>query len=197
MDNHLVRGLAALAATLPLMSYAGPMDYSHAEIGFIQSEIDDGPLEVSGSGFGLRGSVGFLSYFFAFAEYQNVDFDDVDASLLLLGGGVHWSITDWLDIVGRLGMVRDEVEFSGLFGQDSSINEEGVLYGARLRAELTPRLEVEGGLDHRKLDLLGDQTEIVLDGRYFFTENLAVGLMFETSDDAKSQNYSANVRVTF
>lgn len=197
MDNHLLKGLAALASALPLMSHAGTLDFSHAEISFIQSEIDDGPLEISGSGFGLRGSVAILNYFFAFAEYQNVDFDDVDASLLLLGGGVHWPINDRLEIVGRLGMVRDEVEFSGLFGQDSSINEDGVLYGARLRAALTPKLEVEGGLDHRKLDLLGDQTEIVLDGRYFFTENVAVGLMFESSDDAKTQNYGANVRVTF
>jgi outer membrane protein with beta-barrel domain len=192
MDKRLLSAVAALAAALPLVSHADTLAYTHGEISYLDTEIDAGNADISGDGFGLRGSIAIQETFFAFAEYQSVEFDsNVDASVMTLGGGAHWSLNDKLDIVGRVGISKAEVDV-GAFG---SVDEDGLMVGARLRAALMPRLEVEGGFDYRDIELVGKDTLLVLDGRYFFTENFAGGLMVELNDNGT--NLGFNMRVTF
>ena len=56
-----------------------------------------------------------------------------------------------------------------------------------------PKFEVQGGFDI--IDLGDRDTLIVLEGRYFFMENLAGGLRLELGDDIDST--ALGVRVTF
>ena len=55
--------------------------------------------------------------------------------------------------------------------------------------------EVDGGLDYCDFDEVGDDTTIVLEGRYFFVENVAGGLSLSFGDDVTS--LGLNVRLTF
>ena len=193
MQRRILSGLAALAAALPLASHADVMDYSYAELGYIDAELDTdvGDVDVDGDGFALRGSLEVNPNFFVFAGYQDLDFDfNVDASLLEVGAGGHWPLTDKIDIVGKLGIAKAEIDV-GPFDAD----DDGFLLGARVRGVVAPKFELEGGFDYRDLDDAGDDTTIVFEGRYFFIENIAGGLSVSIGDD--NTFLGLNVRLTF
>jgi hypothetical protein len=191
MQRRTLSGLAALAAALPLASHADVMDYSYAEAGYIDTQLDGDGGDVDGDGFGLRGSLAVHPNFFVFASYQDLSFDfNIDASLLEVGGGARWPLSDKVDIVGKLGIVKAELD-AGPFDAD----DDGFLLGARVRGVVAPKFELEGGFDYRDLDEAGDDTTIVLEGRYFFIEQLAGGLSVSIGDDITS--IGLNARWTF
>jgi hypothetical protein len=190
MQRRILSGLAALAAALPLASHADVMDYSYAELGYVDTSLDTDDDDVDGNGFALRGSLAVNPNFFVFAGYQDVDFDrNLDASLLEVGGGGRWPLSDKVDLVGKVGIVKAEVDV-GPFDDD----DDGILLGARVRAVVAPKFELEGGFDYRDIDV-GDETTIVVEGRYFFIDNLAGGLSVGIGDDISS--LGLNVRLTF
>lgn len=191
MQRRILSGLAALAAAAPLASHADVMDYSFAEAGYVDTQLDGDGFDVDGDGFALRGSLAVHPNFFVFAGYQDLSFDfNVDASLLEVGGGGHWPLSDKVDIIGKLGIVKAELD-AGPFDAD----DDGFLLGARVRGVVAPKFELEGGFDYRDLDDAGDETTIVLEGRYFFIEQLAGGLSVSIGDDITS--IGLNVRWTF
>jgi hypothetical protein len=166
------------------------MSYSYAELGYVDTELDGDDFDVDGNGFALRGSLPVTPNFFVFANYQDMDFDfDVDLSLLEVGGGGHWPLSDKIDIVGKLGVVKAEVDV-GRFDDDDT----GILLGARVRGAVAPKFELEGGFDYRNIDV-GDETTIALEGRYFFMPQLAGGVGVSIGDDVTS--LGLNVRWTF
>ena len=191
MQRRILSGLAALAAALPLASHADVMDYSYAELGYIDGELDaGGDVDVDGDGFALRGSLEVHPNFFVFAGYQDLDFDfNVDVSLLEVGGGGHWPLTDKIDLVGKLGIAKAEIDV-GSFDAD----DDGFLLGARVRGAVAPKFELEGGFDYRDLDI-GDETTLVFEGRYFFMDQLAGGLSVSIGDD--NTFLGLNLRLTF
>jgi hypothetical protein len=190
MQRRILSGLAALAAALPLASHAETMSYSYAELGYVDTEFDGEGFDVDGDGFALRGSLPVHPNFFVFAGYQDLSFDfDLDLSLLEVGGGGHWPLTDKIDLIGKVGIVKAEVEV-GQFDDD----DDGFLVGARLRGAVAPKFELEGGFDYRDIDA-GDETTIVVEGRYFFIDQLAGGLGLSFGDDVTS--LGLNVRYTF
>jgi hypothetical protein len=191
MQRRILSGLAALAAALPLASHAETMSYTYAELGYVDANLDVGSFNVDGDGFALRGSLAVHPNFFVFANYQDLSFDqNVDTSLLEVGGGGHWPLTDKIDLIGKVGISKAEID-AGPFNAD----DDGFLLGARLRGVVAPKFELEGGFDYRDLDEAGDDTTIVFEGRYFFIENLAGGLSVSIGDDVTS--LGLNVRLTF
>jgi hypothetical protein len=190
MQRLILSGLAVVAAALPFATQADTMDYSWAEFGYVETELDAGGFDVDGDGFALRGSVAFLENFFAFAGYEDIGFDGgVDLSQIQVGVGGHWPINERMDIVGRLGIVKLEVE-AGPFDDD----EDGFLVGARLRGVVAPKFELEGGFDYVDVGD-DDDTALVGEGRYFFTEMFAGGLLISIADDVTT--LGLNLRVTF
>jgi hypothetical protein len=190
MQRRILSGLAALAAALPLASHADVMDYSYAELGYVDTSLDTNGDDIDGNGFALRGSLAVNPNFFVFAGYQDLDFDfDVDASLLEVGGGGRWPLSDKIDLVGKVGIVKAEIDV-GQFNDD----DDGFMLGARVRGAVAPKFELEGGFDYRDIDV-GDETTIVLEGRYFFIDNVAGGLSVAIGDDVTS--LGLNVRMTF
>src|SRR5690606_23343005 len=111
--------------------------------------------------------------------YQDLDFDGgLDATRWHVGVGGRYPLSNTLDLVGRAGIVRADLEQ----GPDD-FDDDGFLIGARLRAALTPKFELEGGFEYVDLDDLGDDTSVVLEARYFFIQQLSGGLQLEISDD--------------
>jgi hypothetical protein len=193
MQRFSLSLLATLAACLPFTSQAGTMDYSYAEIAYIDTELDDDDIDVDGDGFELRGSVAFSENFFAYAGYQDLGFDfGIDATRFDVGAGMRWPLNPKIDLVGRAGIVKTDVELDR-FGVDE--DDDGFLIGARLRSAITEELEVEGGFDYVDLDDSGDDTSITLEGRYFFMPQFSGGLKLEFGDDATAIGIGA--RVTF
>ncbi len=95
------------------VSFAEDVSYTYVRLGYVNTEIDVGPINVDGDGLELDGSFGFVNNAFAFGTYSDLDFDfDIDASLLEIGGGYHHRITPKIDLVGRLGYVRADIDRS-------------------------------------------------------------------------------------
>ena len=69
MQRRILSGLAALAAALPLASHAETMNYSYAELGYVDTSLDGEGRDVDGDGFALRGSLAVHPNFFVFAAY--------------------------------------------------------------------------------------------------------------------------------
>lgn len=176
--------LALVAAALPAVSQADTMDYSFAELAYVDSEFGN----QSGDGLSLRGSLPVNDTFFVYAGYWDVGYDFTDITSFEVGGGGRLPLADNVDLVGRLGLVQSDTD-SGSF----SSSDDGFSISAQIRAVLMPRFEVQGGFDI--IDLGDRDTLIVLEGRYFFMENLAGGLRFEFGDDIDST--ALGLRVTF
>ncbi|AMN45691.1 hypothetical protein ACG33_00925 [Steroidobacter denitrificans] len=192
MQRRISSLLAALIATaLPVASQADTMNYTYIELGYVDTEIDVGPNDLDGDGFALRGSLAVHENFFVFTGYEDLDFErGVDSTTFHLGGGARWPLGNKLDIVGRVAIVKSKVEFGS---RDQ--NDNGFLLGARLRGEVAPKFELEGGFEYVDLDDLGNDTAIVLEGRYFFLDALAGGLTVQSTDDANT--IGINLRYTF
>jgi hypothetical protein len=191
MQRRTVSWLGAALALLPLAGQADTMDYTFVDLAYIDSELDNGLVDVDGDGFALRGSLAIHPNFFVFAGYQDLGFDrGLDATAWHVGAGARWPLSDKLDIVGRAGIIQQELE-AGRGSQD----DDGFLLGARLRAAIAPRFELEGGLEYVDLDDAGDDTSLVVEGRYFFLEQLSGGLLVQFGDDVTTIGLGA--RLTF
>lgn len=180
-------GLVALVATtLPAVSQADTLDYSFAELAYVDSEFGN----LNGDGISLRGSVPVNDTFFVFASYWDVGYDfNVDLTSIEAGAGAHLPFNDKAQLVVRFGLVKSELDTN-----NSSNDDDGFTFGGHVRAALMPRFEVEGGFDY--IDLGTDpDTLLVAQARYFFLENVAGGLRLEFGDDIDSM--SLGVRVTF
>jgi hypothetical protein len=176
MQRRILSALAVAAVALPLAAHADTMDYSYVELAFVDSELDE--PAVDGDGFALRGSLEFHPSFFAFAELEDLGYDrDVDVTSIVVGAGGHYPLNDKVDLVGRFGIVKYDVD-----ADDFSADEDGFTLGARVRSEVMPRLELEGGFDYIDVDS-GDDTVAVLEGRYFFMPNVSGGLRLEFGDE--------------
>ena len=188
MQRRTLSVLAALAAALPLATQADTMDYSFVDLSYVDTELDD--VNVDGDGFALRGSIAFLENFFAFAEYQDLGFDlGFDLTQFNVGVGGHMPLNEKIDLVGRFGIVKADLD-AGRFGD---ADEDGFTLGARLRGQVMPRFELEGGFDYVDVDS-GDDTSIVLEGRYFFMDTFSGGLRLAFGD---ADTIGVGMRLTF
>lgn len=177
--------LAVVATALPAVSQADTMDYSFAELAYVDSEFGN----LNGDGISLRGSLPVNETFFVYAGYWDVGYDfNNDLTSMEVGAGGHLPLADKIDLVGRFGLVRSEFD-SGNFSNE----DDGFSIAANIRAAIMPRLELEGGFQY--IDLGDPDNLIVLEGRYFFLDNLSGGLRLEFGDDIDSM--ALGVRITF
>jgi hypothetical protein len=176
-----------IIAMLSTAANAQEMSYSNLDLGWLSTDIDDGPTV---DGFGLRGSVGIAENFFVFAEYGSQEAGGADLDQYAVGFGGHLALAENLDLVGRLGYLNAEVS-AGPFSDD----EDGYLFSAGLRGRIAPDFEIEGGAIHRDFGGGADDTSVVFGGRYFLTENLAINAEYEHGDDAGT--IFAGIRLTF
>lgn len=177
-----------LLATAPIAAQAEDMSYSYVDAGYTEVDIDNGP---TGDGFGLRGSVGFAENFFIFADYSSFDFDGgVDVDLYSVGLGGRIGIADDVDLVGRAGYVEADASAGGF-----SIDDDGYLVSAGVRAQVAEGFELEGNVIYTDFGGNADDTAVAVAARYFFTENFAVGTEYQLSDDADT--LFAGVRFSF
>lgn len=180
-------GLVALAASVSAPVLADDhMSYNFIEAAYIDTEIDDG-LDIDGDGFGLNGSIEIAESFFLTASYATQEFDagiDLDQKSIGLGG--YMPLSDTVDLVGSISYVDAEID--SRFG---SADDNGLGFGVGLRAQVAPNIELEGGVNYVDLDDSGDDTSLALGGRYYFTEEFALGAGVSFGDDVTSWSIGA------
>jgi hypothetical protein len=184
MQSRVLNALAALLLLLPLSGRAAEFGYSFVDFAIIpDAEVDSGESDFDGDGFQLRGSIDVQDNFFAVVEIEDLGFDDdVDFTRWLIGGGGHWPINATMEVIGRAGIVRYEVD-QGPFDDDDT----SFFFGGRLRAQVAARVEVEGGIEFVNTEVVGFGDEIFLvgEGRYHFNNQFSVGGLLNIGDDAK------------
>lgn len=173
--------ICAALLTLPLAASAENFSYRYVDVAHLpKAEIDGDGGDVDGDGVQLRGSLPVYQNIFALAEFQDLDLDNgVDATRLMVGAGGHWPIGN-LDIIARAGVVSYEVDF-GRFDDDDT----GLFVGARVRATVAPKIELEGGVEHLRVEVAGldNDTYLIGEGRYNFTPQWSAGLIVTLGGD--------------
>jgi hypothetical protein len=173
---------AAAALLLPPLSWAESFSYRYVDAALLfDTEVEIGDTDIDGDGIQLRASIPVNETFFVIGEFQTLDFDfDVDTTRLAVGGGGHWALNDQFDIIARLGLVREEIEFG-----DDDDDDTGLFAGARGRFRPAPQVEVEAGVELLDLDTgdLNNDVFIVGEGRYNFNPQWAAGATLAIGDD--------------
>jgi hypothetical protein len=185
--GKVVLGGLVLAAA-PLAAMADDMSYSYVDAAYVETDIDNAP---TADGFGLRGSVGFGANWFVFADFASQSVQGIDIDSYDVGFGGHYGMTESLDLVGRIGYTKAEVDAGGGFSAD----DDGYLLDLGLRGRVTDGVELEGGVHYTDFSDGGDNTGLYFGGRFHFNKTWAVGAEYQSGDDADS--ILAYVRASF
>ena len=177
-----------MLASAPLAAMADDMSYSYVDAAYVETDIDNAP---SADGFGLRGSVGFAENWFVFADYASQSVQGIDLDSYDVGVGGHYGLNERLDLVGRLGYTKLELDAGGGFDAD----DDGYLLDLGLRGLVTEGVELEGGLHYTDFDEGGDDTGFYFGGRFHFNKTWAVGAEYQSGED--TDTILAYVRASF
>jgi hypothetical protein len=179
-----------IATLLSTSAWAAPVSYTNIDIGLVRNELDSSSLNVDGEGLLVRASFDFNDAIFAFGQLTDVGYDDdIDGTTWALGIGGHVPVTTALDLVGRVGFLRNDINTLG--GRD---NEQGYLVQAMARGLILQNLELEGGVQHSHLSDSENNTSVIVEGRYFFTKHVAAGAALQLGD---SQSFGVYARFSF
>ena len=183
MQSRVLNALACLALMLPIAGQAADFGYSFVDFAIIpEAEFDAGESDVDADGFQLRGSLTVHENYFALVEISALELDyDVDFTRWTIGAGGHWPINQTLDFIARGGLMRYDADYQN--GDDDDL---GFFAGARVRAQIAPKVELEGGIDLTTAELGNYDDEIILvgEGRYHFNSQFSVGGLLNLGDDA-------------
>jgi hypothetical protein len=189
--NMVVGSLLVSALTLLNVASAAPVSYTNLDAGFIRNELDSSTRDdLDGEGLLVRASVSLNESIFVFGHLTDVGYDDgIDGTTWALGVGGHVPVTTALDLVGRVGFLRNDINTGG--GRD---NEHGYVISGMARGLVMSNLELEGGVQHSHLTNSENNTSVIVDGRYFFTTNVAAGAALQLGD---SRSFGIYARISF
>jgi len=155
------------------------LNYNFAELRFVDVDTN------GGDGFRLAGSYELDRQWILVGALTALDFNNnVDSTLLEIGGGYVWSYANNFDLVGTLRLVRAEVDTPVGDGDDT-----GFAFSAGARGLLAPQFEVRGSVNHINLD--NSDTYLQVAGDYYFTNQISAGLSLDFAGDTDSISVGA------
>lgn len=159
------------------------LSYSFAELRYVDTETN------GGDGFRFAGSYELDGPWILVGALTALDFNNnVDSTLLEIGGGYVWNYSNKFDLVSTLRLVRAEVDTPG-----GNADDTGFAFSAGARGFLAPRFEVRGSVNHFNLD--NSDTYLTLAGDYYFTRQVAAGVSLDFAGD--TDNFSLGARWFF
>ena len=197
MRPFLTIFLAAVFA-VPGVSRAAGMSYSYVEAGYAETEIEADDVDMDGDGYRISGSLAIAPTYHIIVDYSTADLEvenfniGADVETISIGFGYNRPISERADAIGRILYVDSSVDFDSTFA-DASADDSGLGMQFHLRGQVMERLEVEGGVDY--VDVGDDDTSLLVEGRYFLTDALALGAGLRFGDDTTS--YGVSLRFNF
>lgn len=184
MRLRTLGAVAALALALPVAGQTADFNYSFIDAALLpHAQVEAGNRDIDGDGFQIRGSLTVSSNFFVLAQLQAFDLDHgIDATRLMVGGGGHWPLNNDVDFVASIGVSQLDVDF-GRYDEDDT----GVFLGARIRANVAPRVQIEGGVEYSSAEVgdSGNDVYLVAEGRYHFNDRFSVGAIANYGSDSE------------
>ena len=188
----MLAGVLLAAVAQPAAAAKGP-EYSYGELGYTHIDGD----QESADGAAMNISFGATDLVFLKFGYSRlfVDFPgttpDADANRFQVGGGVHYGITDTIDVLGDISYV--DIEYSNgvpAYGDDGYLIEAGV------RAMLSKGLEVNATLSSLELD--GDNDlGVGIGGVVDVTRKLQASGRYDYFSDSDANVFFVGLRVVF
>jgi hypothetical protein len=194
----MLAGALFAAATQQAAAAKGP-EYSYAEIGYVHI---DGDL-VEGNGAGVNLSFGATDHIFLKFGYARLFLDDLtvgttvikdsDADRFQIGGGMHFGITDTIDVLGAISYIdieyTDTAPLAG-FGDDGYLVEAGV------RAMLSKKMELNATVSGLHIDG-EDDIGLGVGGVVDITKKLQATASFRQFQDDDENEFFLGVRLEF
>ncbi|MDH5344907.1 MAG: porin family protein [Gammaproteobacteria bacterium] len=180
-----------LVASASVSAQQSAHDYSFLQASY--SKVDAGSSLDDGDGLGVSLSYGLTPNFHIFGGYLGIDTNsNVDAGGWRAGIGLNTPLSQQLDIVVRLSYQTTERPAPGPGG--GSVDDDGLAFGAGVRAAVNNRIELYGGLNYIDLD---SGNETVLDAGFLFSLNRAFALGVSTTWDDDVSAWSLDGRLYF
>lgn len=170
MKKGIIAAAVAAAALSPLAASADDVSYSFVEIDYVDVDL----AGTSESGFGLKGSVGVGDNFHVTLDHSGVSFPaGVDLNRTSLGFGYHGELGDNASFYADLAW--ESIDFGALGDDDGYSIEIGA------RGMVADSFELQGYVG--QIDVGGSETLYGIEGRYYFSDEMAVGLGWESIDN--------------
>jgi hypothetical protein len=182
-----MKKLSALVGFLSFF-FVGTVAAEESELSYSNvavSYYDGGILDVGADGFGIRGSIGFASSWFASLEYNAGELEGVDLDLdeIALDIGYHWGIGAKTDLVASIGYSRIELDVDVNNLQFLSGSASGYDLNFGVRGKPVDQFEYgvfvtyyNGGDFNSDFQLLGE-------ARYHFSAPISAGVRYRNNDD--------------
>lgn len=168
--------MAILAATVTAHAQAPadrPLSYDYAHGALAITSLDNGGLEGGGSFTVARN-------LHVFASYQDWELNsNVDRSILQIGAGYHWDISNNLDLVVALAYADSKLDTPG----PGNIDDNGAILSAGLRGWITNTVELSGTIFID--DSLGSSSDTVVElgGEYHTSNQFSLGGRVRVDED--------------
>jgi hypothetical protein len=161
--------LGSLLALAPAFAYAegeGQMSYDAFDINYVDLDLDGSSAD--GTGFEIGGSYEVGHSVFILGQWQDQDFDfGIDGRQYEVGAGWHHAISSNLDFVGTASWVDASLDV-GPFSAD----DDGIALGGGIRTSIGKSFQLDAML--RYVDFDDSDTGIRVNGRWYFSKNMAV-----------------------
>lgn len=185
MKKLLLLAALTIPATAAAQSNAqdAPTDrsYTYGELRFVDVDTN------GGDGLQLAGSFELDENWILVGSFTSLDFNNnVDASLLEVGGGYVWDYTDDFDLFTTLRLVRAEVDTPV-----GDADETGFAFSAGTRGFLAPRFEIRGTVNH--IDIDNSDTYLQVAGDYYFTSQFSAGISLDFAGDTDTVSIGARL----
>lgn len=188
--TYFLLPLLIAAAGHSAVVQADALDYNFIGIQYLSAEIDD--VNIDGDGYGVDGSFSINDNFHVFASYSDLDYDfDLSSTSYDLGVGYSRALTKDMDLVATVSYVGVEVK-QDLFGSE---DDNGYGLGLGLRAMVSEKFEVFGGLDYVDLSDSGSDTAVSVGVGFDVTKAIQIGAGISSSNDGSG--YTVGVRYYF
>lgn len=178
MSVKPVIGAALVLALAPAWA-AAEFNYTNVDLRYVDIELDNGLVDVDGTGYEIAGAYALNDQFFVLGAYESQDFDfGVDGEQIEAGFGYNHPFSANLDFVATGSLLRYEVSAAG-----QSVDDDAIAVGGGVRARPAEPFEVEAALKYVNYDEAGSDTAIEVLGRWYFMPNMALSVGMDLNDD--------------
>jgi len=147
------------------------LSYSYAELRFVDVDTS------GGDGIRFNGSFDLDNNWLIVGGVTALDFNNnVDLTVVEVGGGYVWHYSKDFDLVSTLRFVRSDVDNPG-----GGSDDNGFAFSAGARGLLAPQFEIRGSVNYINLD--DSDIYLELAGDYYFTAQLSAGVSLEFAGD--------------
>jgi hypothetical protein len=147
------------------------LSYTYAELRFVDVDAR------GGDGIRFNLSYELENNWMIVGGLTALDFNNnVDSTVVEVGGGYVWHYSNDFDLVSTLRFVRAEIDNPG-----GGSDDNGFAFSAGARGLLAPQFEIRGSVNHVNLD--DSDTYLELAGDYYFTEQFSAGVSLEFAGD--------------